>query len=256
MTDTSAPGGAPRVAIRKTRAEDIPRTAQLQVELLPHGLFPRLGPAFVRRWHSTFLHDPHAVALVAENGVGEVIGFLYGATDQARHLRSVLSRHRRSLLLAGAAGLLARPGLALHFLRTRAAAYARRLFARGRPASAERRDEPVAVITAVAVHPSARGAGAGAALVTIFCSSAARAGTRRAELVTRADAGGASGFYTRLGWTSLGEHRTRDGIVVRRFRTELSADPAPPTSAQASPPSSPPSGGAPTEPPSVRRTAV
>jgi len=256
MTETIARGGAAGVAIRQTRPQDVARTAALQVELLPHGLFPRLGPAFVRRWHSTFLNDPHAIALVAENRDGEVIGFLYGATDQARHLRSVLSRHRRRLLLAGAAGLLARPGLALHFLRTRAGAYARRLFARRRPTPAGRREDPVAVITAVAVHPSARGGGAGAALVTIFCSTAAGAGTRRAELVTRADAAGASGFYTRLGWTLLGEHRTRDGIVVRRFRTELAASPAPPTSPPAPPTSSPPRGGTPSDRPQVRRTAV
>lgn len=238
----TSPDDPPR--IRAATVADLPVTAALHARLLPHGLFPLLGAAFMRRWHATFLagapvgaasgrDEPttYGVVLVAENPDGEIVGFLVGTTDQVGYVSSVLEHHRRALTLAGARAMLGRPNVALHFLRTRARRYARRLLG---PGAARHRNgghgghgghggmhAQVAVVTAVAVTAAARGSGVGARLVADFLTAARAAGAPAAELVTKAGDDGASAFYARLGWTEADVHRDRDGDLVRRFRTEL-----------------------------------
>lgn len=227
----------PRVIIRPATGDDLALTASLQCAFLPHGLFPRLGERFVRRWHATYLDAPHGTALMAElmtpDGRQEPVGFLVGATDQIRHVDDVLRRHRMLLGAAGAGALALRPRLAAHFLRTRARAYLRRLLARpqqGVPADtvpeaaeagrAAGRPQ-TAVITAVAVTPEARGTGAGKELVAHFLEQARKAGAQRVELAVIAGTGSAEGFYARLGWTVVEEHLTKDGSLTKTFRHEF-----------------------------------
>jgi ribosomal protein S18 acetylase RimI-like enzyme len=235
----TSPDDPPR--IRAATVADLPVTADLHARLLPHGLFPLLGAAFMRRWHATFLAGApvgaasgrdkpttYGVVLVAEKPDGEIVGFLVGTTDQAGYVSSVLEHHRRALTLAGARAMLVRPHVALHFLRTRSGRYARRLLRTG--AARHRHGDDgrhggtharVAVVTAVAVTDAARGTGVGARLVADFLTAARAAGAPAAELVTKAGDEGASAFYARLGWTEADVHRDRDGDLVRRFRTDL-----------------------------------
>ena len=232
--------------IRRAQRADLPATAELHAALLPHGLFPRLGTGFLRRWHATYVAGAHAVAYVAvgprdqaaagasRTFDGDVVGFLLGATDQSAHVEEVIAAHRRELVLAGAGALLVRPVLAVHFLRTRARRYLRRL-RRRRPVAASTATRPtsvaavppVAVVTAVAVVPAVRGEGLGASLLEMFLVEATSAGTPAAELVTRADNDGASAFYTRLGWIAQDVHPDHDGAMVRRFRRELGTGSSP-----------------------------
>jgi ribosomal protein S18 acetylase RimI-like enzyme len=207
-------------------------------------MFVRLGTGFLRRWHATFHDGEHAVAYVAvasrdhaaadagRTSDGDVVGFLLGATDQVAHMEDVIAAHRRELMLAGAGALLVRPALAAHFLRTRARRYLRRLLRRrparavgsaGGAAGAPR----VAVVTAVAVIPGARGQRIGAGLLEAFVGDVRRAGTPAIELVTRADEEGASAFYTHLRWTAQDVHADHGGGQVRRFRRELATDASP-----------------------------
>ena len=237
--------------IRRAQREDLPATAALHAALLPHGLFPHLGTGFLRRWHATYLGGDYGIAYVAvaprDHGAegahrttdGDVVGFLLGSTDQVAHVEAVIAAHRRELVIAGAGALLGRPALAVHFLRTRARSYLRRLLRRRPGAQPSRQPSapaaalasgrvaaapPVAVVIAVAVVPAARGEGIGASLLETFISDVRGAGTPAVELVTQADHSGASAFYTRLGWDAQEVHPDRDGGQVRRFRRELAAD--------------------------------
>lgn len=227
--------------VRPATEHDLSITAAAHARLLPHGLFPRLGPRYMQRWHATFLDSPHGVALVAHNcSAGSqgrpVAGFLVGSTHQARHVDRVVARHRGDLARAGALALARRPLLGVHFVRTRSRTYARRLLGRRRPhrsrapaagpgtVSGVRADsQQVAVITAVAVEPDVRGSGIGAQLVAVFLDLARASGAPVAELVTYTGTGGASAFYERLGWVAVREHTTLDGEVVRTFRYDLQA---------------------------------
>jgi GNAT superfamily N-acetyltransferase len=218
----------PQVLIRPATDSDLVLTGSWQCAFLPHGLFPRLGKKFVRRWHATYFDAPYGTALIAElpmpGGARKPVGFLVGATDQVRHVDDVMYRCRWGLAVAGTAALALRPRLAAHFLRTRAKAYLRRLLRRsaqtaGNPPAAG--TPRTAVITAVAVTPEARGSGAGKELVAHFLVQARRAGAQRAELAVIAGPGSADGFYDRLGWQAVEEHLSKDGSLSRTYRYGL-----------------------------------
>ncbi|TQM09869.1 GNAT family N-acetyltransferase [Pseudonocardia kunmingensis] len=185
------------------------------------GLFPRLGPWFVGRWHRAYQESADAVALsaVRRDGDGgeEVVGFLIGATDRAAFLRELVTRHRNALLVRGALALALRPGVLARFARTRIRPYLRRLRNAER-SSTQEQGARIADLAAIVIVPPLRGSGAGSALVAEFLRRCAAAGASAAELVTASGSSGAAGFYARTGWMDMGGLVTRDGVQVQRFR--------------------------------------
>lgn len=213
--------------VRDAVAADLPVTARLHAELLPLGLFPQLGTRFLRAWQASFLDGRGGIGLVAVGPDGAVLGFLLGSVGQGSRLRELVNDRRRlaALVLAGTLGLLRRPRLAWMFLRTRSRPYARKILAlRKAPAPAEpttEADHQVAVLTAIAVRPEARGGQVGAMLEAEFVRRAAAGGGTVATLVVDLGPGSAAPFYERLGWSPGGERTTRDGHRVRSYRREL-----------------------------------
>lgn len=211
--------------IRPAVPADLASTARLHARLLPVGLFPALGQRFLERWHRAYHRLPYSVVLVAVDPTARgrgVVGFLLGTTDQASHTAALLANRRllAGLALTGALALLRRPRLAVRFLRTRAGAWARRLFRRSRPGPRSVGPDhhvPVAVLAAIAVHPRARRHDVGARLVSHFLDQAEAGPAGVAELVTRDGPDGAATFYERLGWRPRGQRVTRDGTTVRTY---------------------------------------
>lgn len=206
--------------------------ADLHVHELPHGLFPRLGRRFVQRWHRAHVDSSFGVGAVAlEDGVP--VGFVLGSTDRRAHVAWLLAHRRRALLVAGALALAVRPAVLAEFLRTRAGRYARRLLGRAPQPPTEGTTGPddapgdapgggpVAVLEAVVVVPGARTRGIGTRLTAVVVDAARAAGAARVDLVTKAGAGGAAGFYERGGWQRVGSHVDRDGDEVHTFRLPL-----------------------------------
>lgn len=219
------------VTIRPASTSDLSLTGHWQCRFLRDGLFPRLGPRFVRHWHATFLDAPCGFAFIAEaqGPDGHVpLGFLFGSSDQLRHVDDVLRVHRTRLAVQGGLALVIRPKLFLGFLRTRGRSYLRRLLKRpvtGAVPAAIHVPVPVprvAVITALVVHPESRGNGVGEQLVNHFLSQASDAGAPLAELVTKAGPSGAGRFYERLGWAPVHAHTTKDGETAKTYRVDLS----------------------------------
>ncbi|MCW2135278.1 GNAT family N-acetyltransferase [Arthrobacter sp. VKM Ac-2550] len=247
----------PSVTVRPATPTDLTTMAAWQCRYVPDGLFPQMGERFVRRWHASFLDSPFGIALVAERvdaQGAQAVGFLVGSTDQFRHIDDVVRRHRVRLALAGLLALAQRPRLGAHFVRTRGRAYLKRILtpkshrtpgpaagtssgaasgaASGAESSAARRATAgtesnatsggqIAVVTAIAVDPAARGTGAGQKLLNRFLEDASAAGATRAELVTLLGEGNAAPFYERLNWSVVDEHPTRDGVNARTYRYEL-----------------------------------
>jgi ribosomal protein S18 acetylase RimI-like enzyme len=227
------PSAGPTIRVRPARADDLPRTAELHRRSLPDGFFARLGTGFLARYHATFAAGRRAAMLVAETGDGRVVGFLAGTVDNARHVRTVLRRPPPRLVLSGLLALVRDPRLGFEFLRTRVGRYLRsfrralvpkrRAIAATGPGERSAPSEPaggapvVGVLTHVAVDGEARGTGAGRALVDAFVERARHAQVPEVRLVTSRREGG-SGFYRRLGWSSLGTRRAADGTVVEEFR--------------------------------------
>lgn len=234
------------IVVRPARHDDLLQIAQLHVEELPGGLFPRLGPGFLRCWHGEHLTLALGVALVAVTRDGpadRVVGFLTGDLDHAAFVEEVLRTRRHALIARGLLALAMRPRVAASFLRTRAPAYLRRLTGR-RPADVVTASSSAAMLpthpaiapttspprspahlTAIAVRRELRARGVGAQLLEAFHARCGEAGVAAAELLTATASPAPSRFYVRHGWTAVDEEVTRDGVPVRRFRLLL--DPSP-----------------------------
>lgn len=212
-----------RTGVRPATAADVPATAALQVRHLRNGLFPLLGERFVRRWHATFVDEPHARAYVVDDGDG-VRAFLIGTVDQRAYVAGVLRRERWALARAGLLAMLVRPTVAWMFLRTRSRLYAQRVIARRMPPPLRDGDGSpvrVAVVHAVVTDPRRRGGGAGAALLACFEDDVRAAGTPQIQLITDDGPHGAAGFYRRLGWGPGERAESRDGRPVLLFRRRV-----------------------------------
>lgn len=214
-------------AVRAMRPDDVAFTADLHLRTLATGLFPRLGPRFLRAYHRAFLASPHGMALVVERQ-GAPVAFLLGAAPSPAHRRWVVRRRGMLLAVLGLAGLAVRPASAAWFIRFRLLRYARAALRLVRPAPAERPGEgaprQIAVLSHLAVDREARGLGAGRALVLHFAAQAAERGARRAHLATRQGSAGAGAFYAGLGWVPVADHVGADGTAVSEYRLELGRD--------------------------------
>ena len=179
------------------------------LEHFPHGFFAKLGRGFLREYYRCFLTSGGAVALLAVRA-DEPVGYLAGTVDPAGHRRKLLRQHGRTLAWRATVAMLLRPGLGVHFLRTRARRYLRRLLSSS-SAPPPQGGARTAVLSHVAVTSEARSAGVGSALIAEFEARVAAAGVGRITLVTAAGPGGAGDFYLSRGWERMGEHLTPDG---------------------------------------------
>lgn len=214
----------PLVVIREATEEDLRSMASDMIRYLPDGLFPRLGKRFVRRWMKTFLTEQYGVALVAVtiDDPRQQVGFLIGSTNQIHHVADVLHQHKWSLLFAGLAALSLRPRVLLHFLRTRARPYLRRVLGRTANAGDNVEARPAtAVITSLVVLPTERGGGIGGLLMEEFLDRAVADRAALAELVTTAGSAGSGAFYKKLGWTCVGERSSKDGTPIHTYQRSL-----------------------------------
>src|SRR3546814_18531777 len=107
---------------------DLAFAAHLHRTALPNGLFPTLGPRFLRLYISTYAASPFGLAYVALVD-RRPVAFLVGCPDHRAHRNHVLRHLGPPLLLAGAAALTSRPGVAWRFLRTRTGTHPPPLFA-------------------------------------------------------------------------------------------------------------------------------
>src|SRR3546814_6517502 len=87
---------------------DLAFAAHLHRTALPNGLFPTLGPRFLRVYLSTYAASPFGLAYVALVDQRPV-AFLVGCHDHRAHRSHVLRHFGPRLVLAGAAALTRRP---------------------------------------------------------------------------------------------------------------------------------------------------
>ena len=218
VADTAADAGR---VVRVLAERDTVRTAVLHAQELPGGFFPSLGTSFLRVYHRSFIDSPHAVAFAAERG-GQVEGFLLGVLNPAQHGAYVLRRWGTRLAVAAVLALLTRPRVLGLFLRTRVVRYARGLWRRRRAAAGPSNGigqtaRTWSVLSHVAVDPSCRGTGAGAALVERLHQYVVVTAGAGVVLLTEGDGPGPA-FYRRLGYEDEGDVVGADGQPWRRFR--------------------------------------
>lgn len=219
------PSGGLRV--RPATHGDVAFAAQLHARLLPHGLFVHLGGQVLELYHRGFVDSPFAVALVAEHQ-GEPAGFLLGTLRNGRHYRWMVRTRGVGFATRAGLALLRRPRVLARFVAARLPRYARALRRIVRPDLADGAASghggpggPTAVLTHVAIAPTAQGHRVGTTLTEHFLAAADRSGAAAVQLITRAGEEGAAEFYRRHGWELVGEHTDLSGKTDCVFRWPL-----------------------------------
>jgi GNAT superfamily N-acetyltransferase len=211
------------VHYRRMAASDLPFVVDQHLHHFPDGFFARLGRRFLAEYYRAFLTGASVSATIAEVG-GRPVGYLVGVSDPVAHREHVVRRHGRSLVLNALAAMLLRPSLGLLFLRTRVGLYARKLLRRGSTrgstpdVAAAVEPVPTAVLTHVAITPSAQSNGIGSELISRFDEEVAGTGCERLTLVTASGEDGAGPYYEHRGWTPCGERRTPDGLWLTTYQ--------------------------------------
>lgn len=212
---------APSVLVAPLDAADLNISASLQVDELGLGLYPALGPGFLRAYHRTFIDSPYAVALAACRD-DETVGILLGTLDSVRH-RSWVARHRSARLVGRASvAMAARPHVAARFAHTRVRHYLR-LLRKAVALPSPEHTPPIsrpAVLSHLAVVPKCQGTGVGAALLLAFEDQARAAGNSHAVLLTRTGCD-AERFYAAHGWASASHIASLDGVPLTHYAKAL-----------------------------------
>lgn len=227
---------AQTLTIRTAKASHLASTATLHGQQLPNGLFPALGPRFLRTWHTTFLDSAHAAAAVMVDTSDDdtVAGYLLLAIDPLDHVHELKVNHRRELVREGIRGLLRRPRVGLYFARTRARRYTKRLLSRRARHHGQQGQVPPAVVHAVVTSPRYARQGVARRLLEWAEKHAAAAGAVELALVTDTETApaasdavlapdelqGAAAMYDHLGWRRVAV-RERDGRTLVEYRKDL-----------------------------------
>ena len=217
---------ATSVNVRPIEVDDLGFVVTQHLAHFADGFFARLGERFLHEYYRSFISCAGASALIAVRDT-DPAGFLTGTLDSAEHRRQMLKRDGRRLAWYGARALMSRPALAIHFLRTRALRYLRRLLGKPPPPpSTVGRTGPATVgrtgvLQHVAVTPKVQAQGIGARLIAHFESEAAAAGLSSLTLVTEAGPHGAGSYYEKNGWTRMGTHRTTEGRDLITYRKDV-----------------------------------
>ena len=207
---SSSTSPATSVNVRPIEVDDLGFVVTQHLAHFSDGFFARLGERFLHEYYRSFISCTGASALVAVRGT-EPVGFLTGTLDPAEHRRQMLNRDGKKLALHGLRALVWRPALAIHFLRTRAMRYLRRLLGKTPPPPPPASAGRIGVLQHVAVKPEVQAQGIGSKLIARFEAESAEAGLSSLTLVTVAGPDGAGDYYEKNGWTRMGKQSTAEG---------------------------------------------
>jgi ribosomal protein S18 acetylase RimI-like enzyme len=194
------------MSIRPMRSADIPEVVRIHLESFPGFFLTFLGIRFLRLLYDSIAAAPEGVVLVACDRDGTISGFAAGVTQQSGFYSRLLRRRKWRFAMASFGALLRRPTIV-----------PRLLGALHRPEDAEESSVP-ACLMSISVRPSARGIGAGRALVDAFGSELRARGVRTFCLTTdRDDNDDVNDFYRRSGFTLQRSFVTREGRPMSEY---------------------------------------
>jgi len=194
-------------AVRPARAADLPAIVAVHQRAFPGFFLTMLGPRFLAELYQGFLQRRSGRLLVADME-GYVAGFAAGTLSPDGFFRELLTARWLAFGWAALGAAVARPWTVVP-----------RLLA----AIRYRGDRPsrlpqAALLSSIAVDPSAARAGVGGTLLTAYCEEAWKEGLRYVYLVTDRDANEpVNRFYTRHGFAVESELRRQDGRMMVRY---------------------------------------
>ncbi len=179
---------------------------RLHLNAFPDYFLSCLGPRFLREFYVSFLMDPVAVAFVARDEHAEVVGAVVGPLDPRGFFSRLLRRRWWAFCQASLGTALNRPSTVRRLIR----------------ALAYRGDVPEgpvrALLSSVAVSPSAQGRGVGKTLVRRWLAEAGRRSASGCYLATDADNNDAvNRFYRSIGWKLESTYTTPERRKMNRY---------------------------------------
>jgi ribosomal protein S18 acetylase RimI-like enzyme len=175
-----------------------------------------LGDRFLRRFYAATVREPTALSFVGRVG-GEIAGFVVGTTQPSRFFRRLLLRQGMGFCLDALGALVRRPWYVSKRL-LRGVTY------RGEPPPAYRAD--AALVSSIAVLPTAAGTGLGTALLDAFCAAAAQRGASSVYLLTDREGNEAvNRFYLKAGFLLETELVRQGERSMNRYIRDLRENP-------------------------------
>ena len=217
-----------RGAVRFGTSRDVATVAALHSDAISEGFLSSLGDRFLRRLYARIVASSHGFLLVAEhpqtddtsasdNRPSSVAGFVAGSAEVGRFYREFFLRDGLSVAFSSGVRLMRSLPRVVENVRYGARAEHNC----GDRAVGEKRTEPEAELLALAVAPSARRAGVGAALVEAFLTSAAAGGSASARVVVGMENEAAIALYTDAGFREATRFEIHSGIRSMLMRTDL-----------------------------------
>jgi ribosomal protein S18 acetylase RimI-like enzyme len=194
-------------------AEMVPAVAKVHRVAFAGYMNARIGSAYVRTFMNWFLQVDQAIALVAIDSDGQVIGYVVGVSQGCA--RSM----NRDLFWAAAAGMIVRPWLFFRAqFRTIIMNRLRLILGRSPAGRAEPElPEPTMLLAAIGVSPSARGKKVGQGLMQAFEVKARQLQMRSLALSVYSENVVARRLYENCGWQPFISPMGRN-MAMRYFR--------------------------------------
>lgn len=180
----------------------------LHEECFPGYYLTELGTSFLRAMYGWYVRNPEAIAHVALDAEGNVVGFVVGTADAVSYQRSLIREKWRPMLAALCQRLLAKPQGTLRLIRERTdlmrpalgTILASRSSELDRAGVNSEQGVATASLVSIGIKPSARRSGLGRTLSEIFLHQARQRGCERVTLSVREDNVEARRFYESMGW--------------------------------------------------------
>jgi ribosomal protein S18 acetylase RimI-like enzyme len=187
------------VALVPMTTEMVPAVAKVHLEAFTGYMNTGIGTAYVRAFMNWFLQAERAIALVATNSEGQVIGYVVGAPLGYESSMSC------DLFWVAAAGMIVRPWLFFN-KQFRNTLMKRLKLILGRSLARQTElelPEPIMSLVGIGVSPSAQGKKVGLCLMQAFEAKVRRLQMQSIELSVYPDNVVARRLYERCGWQAL-----------------------------------------------------
>lgn len=201
------------VALIPMTAEIVPAAVKVHLEAFTGYMNTQIGTGYVRALMNWFLQGERAIALVATDTDGQVIGYVVGAPLGYERPMS------RDLFWVATMGMIVRPWLFFHTqFRSTVMRRLRLIFGRTLVRQAKRDfPEPIMVLVGIGVSPAARGKRIGVSLLRAFEERARQLRMQSIELSVYPNNIVARRLYESCGWLPFGSP-IKIGEVMCYFR--------------------------------------
>lgn len=200
--------------VRTAAVADLEAMVEIHEHAFPGYMLTLLGRGFLSHLYREFIQSNDAIALVAVSASvgGRLDGFIVGAYDPEAFFATM--RRSRGFSMA----IAAIPALLRHPISVGERLLSSTRFRGDKPAGLDR----AALISSLAVSPSARGSGAGKALVAAFCERIAGSGRKTIFLTTDSEENDAVlQFYRACGFTVHSTLKRSTGRVMALLIKEI-----------------------------------